>query len=792
MAKVGSFQRGRLLIRIVAAVAFVDLSAAPAIAAGEQIFEVRAGRLGKVLVEFGRQAGWSAGLTDAGLARHRSAGVRGRYTPVQALRILLRSTGAEFTMLDARSARVFVARRPALPLTRASSAPEERSPPEILVTASKQQTPLAQFAGTVTVVNLGLMSTFSSTADGTAALVGRLPMLSSTELGPGRNKIFIRGIADSSFNGASQSTIGYYLGDARLTFNAPNPDLNLYDMNRVEVLEGPQGSLYGTGTLGGIIRLVPVAPDPSRVAASLTTALGATTKGGLGGDGGAMLNVPLVDDKLAVRAVAYGSVEPGYIDDPVRGKSNVNQTRTNGGRVALRWQPSSDWTVDGGLVVQDIASADGQYVIAGAPDLTRVTRIAQPFDNDYRLGYVTLTHRAGSWSMTSTTSIVRHEITSVFDATPNNPAAPTSRYDEQSNITLIAHETRITGNSDNFGWVGGLSGLYDRNRFSTAVGSQSAGIARNGVENQVEQVSAFGQVIFCQKCKFELSAGARAEITRSEGSLLERARGDVAEPSQIDFRLSPSFGIGWNVRTGLLIFGRYEQGSRSGGLAVSPLGDQTTSRRFQDDTLEAVELGFRAGDSETRRPWLNATLSYARWKNIQADLIDGAGLIYTTNLGNGYILGVEAQGGISPLAGIVLDGAIFMNSSALSEPVAEFNTARDRDLPDVPATGARVTAVYSIALPGDRLVRLTGTMRYVGPSKLGIGMPFALTQGRYLASSISLGYSSGRIAVSLSIDNVGNVRGNRFAFGNPFGFSTDNQQTPLRPRSFRLAVSKAF
>ncbi|MDB5712750.1 MAG: TonB-dependent receptor [Sphingomonadales bacterium] len=792
MARVGSFQRGRFLVRIVAAIAVVDLAAAPSLAADERVFDVHAGQVGKVLVEFGKQAGWSIGLTDPTLSRHRSVGVKGRHTPVQALRILLRSTGADFTLLDARSARVFAARGPTKPPTRPSSAQENGPSPEILVTASKQETPLARFLGTVTVVDLDSVSPTSSTAEGTAALVARLPMLSSTELGPGRNKIFIRGIADSSFNGASQSTIGHYLGDARLTFNAPNPDLNLYDINRVEVLEGPQGSLYGTGTLGGIIRLVPTAPDTGRITASLTTALSATTKGGLGGDGAAMLNLPLVDDKIAVRAVAYGSVEPGYIDDPVRGKSNVNQTKTNGGRLVLRWQPSPDWTVDGGLVVQDISSADGQYVIAGAPDLTRVTRIAQPFDNDFRLGYVTLTHRAGSLSVTSTTSVVRHDITTVFDATPNDPVAPTSRYDERSDITLIVHETRITGTSGNFDWVAGLSGLYNRNRFSTAIGSQSSESVRNGVENEVEQASAFGQATFCQSCKFEISAGARAEISRSEGSLLERAQGDVSEPSQVDFRLSPSLGIGWNVRHDLMIFGRYEQGSRSGGLAVSPLGDRTTSRRFQDDTLQAIELGFRAGNSETKRAWLNATLSYARWKNIQADLIDSAGLIYTTNLGDGYILGIEAQGGLSPLARVALDGALFLNSSALSDPVPAFNTSRDRDLPDVPATGFRLSAAYSLPVPGGKAINLNASVRYVGPSKLGIGTPFAFSQGRYLTSSVAIIYAVGWGQFSLGIDNVGDVRANRFSYGNPFGFAAGDQRTPLRPRSIRLAVSRSF
>ncbi|MDB5701823.1 MAG: TonB-dependent receptor, partial [Sphingomonadales bacterium] len=420
------------------------------------------------------------------------------------------------------------------------------------------------------------------------------------------------------------------------------------------------------------------------------------------------------------------------------------------------------------------------------------TRIAQPFDNDFRLGYVTLTHAVGSVSLTSTTSIVRHDITTTFDATPNNPATPASRYDEQSHITLIAHETRVSANTKSLAWVAGLAGLYDRNRFTTAIGIPSGLMVGNGVENQIEQVSIFGQATYCPNCKFEFSAGARAEVTRSEGALLQRAQGDVTEPSRVDVRLSPSLGVGWHAGDRLLVFGRFQQGARSGGLAVSALDNRTTSHRFQADTLWAVELGFRAGSRETTRAWLNGTLSYAHWTNIQADLIDKAGLIYTTNLGDGYVLGLEAQGGISPLPRLVIDGALFVNSSALSDPVPAFNTSRDRDLPDVAATGARLSAAYSLPLSSTHAVNVIGTIRYVGPSKLGIGTPFALSQGRYLTSSVAVIYVLDKTEISLGIDNLGDVRGNRFSFGNPFGFASGDQRTPLRPRSFRVAVSRSF
>src|SRR3546814_5101990 len=85
------------------------------------------------------------------------------------------------------------------------------------------------------------------------SILSRTASVSSTHLGPGRNKLFIRGIADSSFTGPTQSTVGQYFGDIRLSYNAPDPDLRLYDIDNVEILEGPQGTLYGAGSLGGII-----------------------------------------------------------------------------------------------------------------------------------------------------------------------------------------------------------------------------------------------------------------------------------------------------------------------------------------------------------------------------------------------------------------------------------------------------------------------------------------------------------------------------------------------------------
>lgn len=96
----------------------------------------------------------------------------------------------------------------------------------------------------------------------TASVASDVEGLTLTALGPGRNRMFLRGVADSPFNGASQSTVALLVDDARLTYSAPDPDLRLVDVDRVEILKGPQGSLYGTGALGGIIASSPTVPIP--------------------------------------------------------------------------------------------------------------------------------------------------------------------------------------------------------------------------------------------------------------------------------------------------------------------------------------------------------------------------------------------------------------------------------------------------------------------------------------------------------------------------------------------------
>jgi outer membrane receptor protein involved in Fe transport len=811
-------------VRFVEPLACIGLICAAASPAEAQTmsFNIPAGRLSGALGMLGAQAGITVGANESGLAAIPSRAIRGRLTVRAALTRLLAGTGYGFTFVGPRTVRITRAPRPVPPVPRARAVAPPPSPPleappgpeaEIIVTASKQGVSLARFPGTARVIDFEESDIGRFGESGTEAALARLPMLGSTSLGPGRNKIFIRGIADSSFNGQSQSVVGQYLGEARLTFNAPDPDLRLYDIGRVEVLEGPQGTLYGTGSLGGIIRLIPNAPDPSGIAASVTAGLTATQHGNPGGDLSAMINLPLVTDRLTLRAVGYGSIEGGYIDDVGRGLSDVNRTTIYGGRAALCWEAGDDWQIELGGTIQFIAGRDGQYAERGLPDLTRNATLAQPFENDYSLADLIVRKRWPSVELVSATTVVWHDLETRFDATGAPGTSGPQLYGEDIGITLISNETRLSRpDSEGAGWVVGWSLLHDISSISRSLGPPTAQLPIAGVRNEVTEAALFGQYSLNLTNRLVATAGGRLTYSRSVGRPLD-APDNVEEPRRSDFRLSPSVALSWRAGPGAIVYTRYQQGFRAGGLAISATGSTTVAERFRSDRVMSVEAGIRLGQPETGRLSVNAAISFVRWADIQADLVDSRGLPVTANIGSGQIFGAEVETTWRPFGGLTLEMAAFLNEtqrlgacleaggcgriagtsqSSLTNPAPAFAGAIDRDLPNVAGRGARLAVHYRASVSPGIDLSIASALRYVGPSRLGIGTPLDIAQGDYLDTQVGARLDFGRFGISFDVDNVGDVRGNRFAFGNPFSVGSGTQLTPLRPRTVRIGFDASF
>ena len=756
-------------------------------------FAIPPGRLGSAIVLFGEQADLSIGIADQSLGERMSRGVNGRFAPRAALKRLLSETGTIFEFYDARTIRVLAAPARALRQPRQSTSLAQLVPPDqgdIVVVASKQSTRFDSYAGSADVLVLDATRNARSAARGTSVILAGLPALASTNLGPGRNKLFIRGVADSSFNGPTQSTVGQYLGDARLTYNAPDPDLNLYDIDRVEVLSGPQGTLYGTGALGGIIRLMPNLPDASVSGGLASIGIAATRFGGASSDLAAMLNVPLVRDRLAIRVVGYRVSDAGYIDDPARTASNVNRTRNSGGRASLRYQPGGDWTIEAGGIYQDIAGRDGQYVLHGQPALTRTTQLAQPFDNDYRLGQLRAAKHWHDLELVSSTSLVLHNVKTRYDA--SLAGGPARLFEEDIRISLLSHETRLSGHRGAGNWLLAYSLLRDVESQRRRLGEPASPPSVIGVRNIVSEVAVFGQYILPLTPRLSVTVGARLNLSAADGSALDQRLPEADEPTRHETRISPSLALSWRSDDGLLMFVHYQEAARSGGLAVAPSPDGLGVQRFETDTISTLEAGARLHIPGHDRLAVSVTAYRSRWADIQADLVGASGLPFTANVGNGQIVGVDARVTWRPMPALSVEASGFLNQSALRDPLPMFAAVGKPELPNVAEGGGRLALSYERRLSQVAVLGLDASLRYVGRSRLGIGPPIDVSQGGYVESAIGARLGIGKAGLSLDITNLADVRGNRFAFGNPFGLADRNQVTPLRPLTIRIGVDASF
>ncbi len=784
-------------------VAALLIPAAAAHAEERPTLSIPAGPLAQSVIALGRQANVSIGLIDPALASRRAPAVAGRMTVRAALARLIAGTGARVRAIDARTFRIVAdpRRRAEVATVRARPRPielaEAQMPgqsddgPDIVVTALKRPVPLAAFPGSISIVS-GDDPAFDSGIRGTDALIGRLHTLTSTHYGPGRNKLFVRGIADSSFNGPTQATVGQYLGETRLNYNAPDPDLRLYDIDRIEVLPGPQGTLYGAGALGGIVRVIPNGPDLADTAGAVTLGAATMRHGDPSVDAAAMLNVPLATDSVALRIAGYGLVQGGYIDDPGRRRRDINDTRVFGGRASLAWAIGPEWRLTASLTGQRIRGDDAQSADRGAPPLTRRSAVDQPFRNDYLMTDLVVAREWEDFRFVASTGVVRQRLTETYDST--RPGDVPAVFGQRTRIDLVTSELRLSRQDPDggAGWLVGTSVVDNRTRQNRQLGPPGAPAALPGVGNDVFEATLFGEASLRPLDWLTLTLGGRASHARLTGRALDA----ITFPDLVAARdrrrnlttLLPSGSLAARIRARLIGFVRYQEGFRPGGLVAT----DSFVLRFDSDRVRTVEAGLRYGRPGLGRFDVQASAAYTRWTDIQADTIDLAGFPISANIGDGRIYTIDLRVGWRPLPGLSIEAAGLFNDSLVSDPAPSIVLSPRAPLPNVARWNGRGSIEYATTLGGEAALRLNLATRYVGRSRLGIGAILGEPQGDWIDLSSSARLSLGAHAISLSASNLLDVRGNRFALGSPFTIVTNPQVTPLAPRTIRLGWEYRF
>ncbi len=650
---------------------------------------------------------------------------------------------------------------------------------DIVVIASKRDERLSDLPASISIAGgqaLGRLAGRRGLTDVMATTDGAF----STNLGPGRDRIFLRGVADSAFNGTSQSLVSLYLDDARIGYSSPDPDLRLVDIDRIEVLRGPQGTLYGTGALGGVVRVVTVAPDLDRLTGGAAIEGTGINNGTVGGAVEGTLNLPIVTGAVALRTSGWIETMPGWIDDTGRGRRDVNRTGRVGGRAALRWSIGGGWSATLSGVAQRIDGRDSQYATSS---LSRATRIAEPQDNDFTSGALTVRGLIGKLEAQATTAYVDQEFGSTYDASILAPtlgvAAPVG-YVEDRSARLLSQEVQLSDPTARHPWIVGATILQSTSRLDgrfTSVGGDAIAARRD--EEDVTDLALFGEGTQRLGSFLDFKLGLRAFSTSSH--LEQQAPGRV-RANRIG--LTPSGTLSWHRDDLGLVWLRYAS-------AVRPAGISRTANpadvRIPGDELQSLELGWRlrvAGD----RLAVHGALFGSAWQHLRSDTVGTDGLLGTVDAGNAVNYGIEL-GGVLTLSPTTIDFGTTLQRARLTSPSS--NTSLDRDdrrLPVVPDISARLGATRSLTMFG-LPATVYAAAHYTGRTRLSFDPLLDRPAGNYATIDTGATIDRGPWRWSITVVNLLDSRGNSFGFGNPFTLATSNQTVPIRPRAVTLRLA---
>ncbi len=647
---------------------------------------------------------------------------------------------------------------------------------EVVVTAQKRKEAIADIPASVTVVGSQLLE--QQRATNFQDLVPLVPGLSLTSDRPGVTRVTLRGVN----TGGVASTVGVYFNDVPFGSSSGlanaaivSGDFDTFDIARVEVLRGPQGTLYGASSLGGVMKYVPNAPSTERFEGRLLASAEAVDNGDPGYSVTGMVNAPL-SDKFALRASGFYRFDSGFIDSignyPIPSLTNpainiidgtlvengLNSVDRFGGRIAALFKPSDRFSVDLATQLQNINS-DGSSIVDADPNTLEPVNsspvqsryLLETNDTKYRVYSGTINWDLGPASIESVTSYGTFESDFKVDAaiqtqlTGGPPLAslvtllfgdaetrPLSAVLPQTTSTdKFTQELRLVSpKSETFDWL--LGGYYTDEdsaikqkilAVEAGTGSVATGIptlADVSLDSTYTEIAGFANVTWHATPRFDLSLGGRASHNKqnasqvSDGPLVggQTEYEDVkSSESPFTYSIAPRFELQKNSS----IYGRIATGFRPGGPNVLPPGAPAdVPRTYGSDRLTSYELGVKAGGGPADKFSLDLSGFYLDWKDIQLFLVvNNFGI--NGNGGTAVSKGLEFAASAFPASGLVfsLNGAY--TNAKLTEDTDPIVGGTDGDpLPYVPEWAFALSADYEWTVKGSSRAHVGASVGYTG------------------------------------------------------------------------------
>jgi len=564
--------------------------------------------------------------------------------------------------------------------------------------------------------------------------------LSVQNLGPGQSQVSVRGVSAGQVvrdQPGVKEQVGVYLDESVISLSLFTPDIDLYDLNRVETLRGPQGTLFGSGSVGGTIRYITNQP---KIGGSVEANLNLVDGDDIGGHLKGAVNIPM-GDKAALRAVGYYTRYGGFINavGPAGG-DDVNSGERYGGRLALTFEPSDNLSITPRVVYQkitadgfnrqDIYNLYGNRFTTTRPQVTYDEReqyllLREGFEDETLIADLNVNVGLGGAKLTSVTSYINRDILVSRDASaltgsvsvdlgyPDAGVLLPSNLVDTTDLKTWSQELRLASDNDSpFQWVVGAfyskvdrvysqtlpTPGYDAVTDATLGAGTSAAVANGFGSNSpynallpydIKQFALFGEVSYDLSDAFTATAGGRYydfKETRSFKSGGLFANGDNRTDSTKSSGFTPRFLLSYDLSDSVTVNAQASKGFRLGGvndplnLPLCTPADAALFGGFQDyndETLWNYELGIK---SQGRGFTFNAAGFYNDIKNLQVTLDAGScSSRIVFNVDKAHSMGVEFELGLSPADGLDLN----LSGSIIE---AEFDTT----LPGVLATATGI------------------------------------------------------------------------------------------------------
>lgn len=573
------------------------------------------------------------------------------------------------------------------------AAPADGTPPPqagitldtITITATKRSTSVQQTALAVTAITAEtLRDTGAVDVKDYARLV---PGLSVQDNGPGASRLSMRGI----YSTGEATTSLYYdetpvSGTVGTTNDAGgrSPELDLFDVERIEALRGPQGTLYGAGSMGGSVRVIFEKPWLDTYAAKLQSGYSVTQGGDPSWNTHLMLNAPLVKDVLGARAVLYKGRTGGYVDNTYLGKDDVNDAEREGGRLMLRYRPIEDLTVDASFSSSNTEAGPAFWSPRAGVRYGSVARTLAPYEDhthisnltlNWDLGWATLTGVSSYFDRTSLYSI---DTTQLFERYAAAVPSLRSYLQGISPAVLLypgrtrnwSNEWRLSSNGNAvLDWTAGVFAENRRNGLFSQIALADAGtgqartpyslIMRRHIYDQLEQQAAFGEATWHASERLDATLGLRyyrydktvTGYTDIPLALVGAPLRGLAEADASESGWLKKLNVAYRPSRALMFYATVADGLRPGG-ANQVIGLSEALTAYRADSLWNYEVGAKSSwlDDSLR---LNAALYQIDWKDMQITGVTANGSFgFLTNAGKARLRGTEWELSWRPLAGL--------------------------------------------------------------------------------------------------------------------------------------------